>query len=103
MNYKLIRDNIPKIAEQEGKPIKYATVTDPAFVKELLYNKLKEEVTEFFNADLNKLEELADIMTVVGALIEVVGGTQEEFNQLYAEKLEKNGGFKGHTIGLFED
>jgi len=102
--YKLIRDNIPTLAKEAGKPVKYAAVDDPEFVLELLLAKLKEELGEFNEALNSKdtkhtIEELADVMTVVGALAGVID-SKDALNEAYATKLTTNGGFEKHYILL---
>lgn len=109
MSYKLIRDNIPALYKaSEGKSLKYATVEDPTFFEELILNKLKEELAEFGEAmeTRNKdkvLEELADIMTVVSSLPVLVNATKEDLMEVYQAKMESNGGFDKHLIGLFDE
>lgn len=107
MSYKLIRDNIPALAKEAKTPIKYATVEDPDFLLQLVVDKFKEEVKEVFAA-LNEndpkqiIEELADVMTVVGALAGIVD-SKDTLNQVYGDKLVKNGGFDKHYILLEDD
>ena len=63
---KLVRNNIPVIIEKSGKKCTYR-VADPNEVKELLINKLHEEVEELKNANNIEevLEEVADITSVL--------------------------------------
>ena len=97
--FKLIRDNIPEMMREEGKPLDFAAAQNDEFFKNLLRGKLIEEVQEYLNSG-DSLEELVDIKTVLDSLI---GDRKDHFDQMYAEKLEQHGGFEKRYIGFFPD
>ena len=63
---KLVRDNILKIIESNGKKATHKILCEKDYSKEL-NNKLFEEICEFM--ETNEPEELADIMEVIYAII----------------------------------
>lgn len=87
---KLIRDKIPEVIANNGQTAKITTLSDEEYVK-ALETKLQEEVAEYLK-DKNT-DELADIMEVVLALNETLGGTHESLEALRHEKAEKRGAF----------
>jgi predicted house-cleaning noncanonical NTP pyrophosphatase (MazG superfamily) len=97
--FKLIRDNIPTLMQNEGMHINYATAQDEEFFYTLLRAKLIEEVNEYL-ASNNSLEELADVKLVIEYL---VGEREAEFQKLYDQKLAEMGGFEKRYIGFFAD
>lgn len=103
---KLIRDNIPKqIAARKGQ-FTICTVSGGTLI-DFLCQKLREETTELedaFNLDNDKdreiqvLEELADLATVVAALAKKLGFSEDDLQEAIAHKKEKNGGFDTGTV-----
>lgn len=92
---KLIRDKIPEIIEEAGKDYELDTVEEEDY-KQALEKKLQEEVDEY--KEENSLEELADIMEVIDALIDCHGITWKELEDLRKQKKQERGGFEQ---GLF--
>jgi predicted house-cleaning noncanonical NTP pyrophosphatase (MazG superfamily) len=97
--FKLIRDNIPEAMAEKGMQLNYASAQNDEFFKALLRGKLVEEVNEYL-ASKDNLEELVDIKTVIDYLI---ADRQEEFKQIYEQKLKLRGGFDKKYIGFFPD
>lgn len=97
--FKLVRDNIPEIMAEQGMQLNYAAAQNDEFFKALLRGKLVEEVNEYL-ASRDNLEELVDVKTVIDYLI---ADRQEEFNQIYEQKLKLRGGFDKKYIGFFPD
>lgn len=97
--FKLIRDNIPTLMQNEGMHINYAAAQDNEFFYTLLRAKLIEEVNEYLSSN-NSLEELADVKLVIEYL---VGEREAEFQKLYDQKLTEMGGFEKKYIGFFAD
>ena len=62
---KLVRDNIPEIIQQNGKKCKFR-IADYAEYKQMLLDKLNEEVQEFLANP--SVEELADVQEIVDAI-----------------------------------
>lgn len=89
--HKLVRDFIPNIIEADGKTCIYETLSDEDYIY-LLDQKLNEELTEY--QDSKSLEELADILEVIQAIVKARGWTLEELERIRANKAAKRGGFK---------
>lgn len=93
---KLVRDKIPQIIEDRGTtPITY--IADDEEYWERLKAKLQEEVDEVLE-DTNVIEELADVLEVVNAILAFKGVTFEELEQIRLKKNEERGGFKNKII-----
>lgn len=99
--FKLIRDKIPELAKKEKQVINYATAENNELYVALLRNKFAEEASEFLNT--GDVTELADILTVLKALVKAAGISEEDFDKVYQEKLKTNGGFEKRYIGFFPD
>lgn len=69
---KLVRDRIPEIMKNKGKTPNYRTMDKTEYRREL-YRKLGEEFREYRKANdqLEKIEEMADILTVLKAITEL--------------------------------
>ena len=89
--HKLVRDRIPEIIESDGKVCDWEILSDADYLR-LLEEKLNEELGEY---QLSKsLEELADLLEVMQAVLKARGWTWEELEQVRAEKAAKRGGFE---------
>lgn len=88
---KLIRDNNVKLMEDKGCKVSYETLDDKRYGEEL-DKKLKEEVNEYL-ADYN-IEEMADVMEVIYAILDFRGITMEEVENVRMKKRERKGAFK---------
>lgn len=88
--YKLVRDKIPEIIEASGKTCAYDVLDDTAYLK-MLDAKLSEELNEYQNS--KSIEELADLLEVMGAVVKARGYTWEELTQIRKAKREKRGAF----------
>ncbi len=87
---KLIRDKIPEIIKSTGK--KYKTeVLDDVQYKQALDKKLKEELDEYLTDDT--VEELADLVEVIYAVLEYKGVTLEAFENIRLDKQKSRGAF----------
>jgi len=87
---KLIRDRIPEIIESKGKKAVIEVLDDDSF-KKYLDNKLGEELKEYL--DSGNIEELADMVEVIYALIESKGISIEDFERTRIKKAYERGGF----------
>ena len=87
---KLVRDNIPQIILNSGEKPIYYTLSEEEYKKEL-DKKLQEEVTEYLNDD--NVEEIADIVEVIQAILKQKQVSLEEFEKIRATKRAKRGGF----------
>ena len=89
--HKLVRDRIPEIIETDGKKCVCETLSDEDYIS-LLDQKLNEELAEY--QESKSLEELADLLEVVQAVVKARGWTLEELEQVRADKASKRGGFE---------
>ena len=89
--HKLVRDRIPEIIEADGKLCVCETLTDEDYIH-LLDQKLNEELAEY--QESKSLEELADLLEVVQAVVKARGWTMEDLEQARADKASKRGGFE---------
>lgn len=89
--HKLVRDRIPKIIEASGKTCVYETLSDEDYLR-LLDEKLNEELAEY--QESKSLEELADLLEVMWAVVKARSWTIEQLEQVRAEKAAKRGGFE---------
>lgn len=90
-NYnKLVRDNIIDIMKSKGLNPKYKTLNDKQYLNEL-NKKLVEETNEYlFDGEV---EELADVMEVIYAILKFKKIKLSEFNKLRNDKAKKRGKF----------
>ena len=89
--HKLVRDRIPEIIEADGKTCICETLSDEDYIS-LLDQKLNEELAEY--QESKSLEELADLLEVMQAVVRARGWTLEELEQVRADKAAKRGGFE---------
>ena len=89
--HKLVRDRIPEIIEADGKTCVSATLSNEDYIA-LLDQKLNEELAEY--QESKSLEELADLLEVMQAVVKARGWTLEELEQVRADKADKRGGFE---------
>ena len=88
---KLVRDRIPEIIEADGKTCICETLSDEAYLQ-MLDAKLDEELVEY--QESKSLEELADLLEVMQAVVRARGWTLEQLEQDRADKAAKRGGFE---------
>lgn len=88
---KLVRDCIPKIIEADGKTCFTEILSDGQYL-EMLDAKLNEELAEY--QERKSLEELADLLEVMRAVVKARGWTLEELERARADKATKRGSFE---------
>ena len=88
---KLVRDRIPEMIEADGKTCVCETLSDEDYIA-FLDQKLNEELAEY--QESKSLEELADLLEVMQAVVKARGWTLEELEQVRADKATKRGGFE---------
>mgnify|MGYP000000862771 FL=1 len=88
--HKLVRDYIPEIIEADGKICVCEALSAEDYIS-LLDQKLNEELAEY--QESKSLEELADLLEVMQAVVKARGWTLEELERVRAEKAAKRGGF----------
>lgn len=88
---KLVRDKIPKeINSMEGRKAKFRIMDDNEYIKEL-NRKLLEESNEF--VEENDIEELADVMEVIEAIMKSKNINWEDVKKIQAKKKNKKESF----------
>jgi len=88
---KLIRDKIPQIIEQSGKQAIIEEVSGQDYI-ELLNAKLGEELQEYLDSE--NVEELADLVEVVYAILDDKKISLQEFELIRKQKVQERGAFK---------
>jgi predicted house-cleaning noncanonical NTP pyrophosphatase (MazG superfamily) len=88
---KLVRDRIPEIIEKEGKHCVYSVLSREDYLS-LLDLKLNEELAEY--QESKSMEELADLLEVMRAVVLARGSSMEEVERIRIRKAEKRGGFE---------
>ena len=92
---KLVRDKIPEIIEKSGKTCTVETLTDENYIA-MLDAKLTEELEEY--QESKSLEELADLLEVMGAVVKARGYSWDELTEVRKKKLEERGGFEKRIL-----
>ena len=87
---KLVRDKIPQIIATSGKKCTTEVLTEDVYLQKL-DEKLNEELSEY--QESKSLEELADLLEVLDAVLKARGFTWEELERLRRRKREKRGAF----------
>ena len=88
---KLIRDKIPEIIEQSGKKCIIEVMDNDTYI-EYLDQKLNEELAEYQQD--KSIEELADLLEVMYAVVAARGYSVAELERIRLEKAEKRGAFE---------
>ena len=89
--HKLVRDRIPELIEADGKTCVCETLSDEDYIT-LLDQKLNEELAEY--QESKSLEELADLLEVMQAVVKARGWTMEELETVRKKKAAERGGFE---------
>ena len=95
---KLVRDRIPEMIEASGKACTVEVLPEDAYIQ-ALDAKLNEELAEYQQS--KSLEELADLLEVMDAVVKVRGCTWDELTRVREEKRAQRGGFD-HRLFLKE-
>lgn len=88
--HKLVRDRIPEIIEADGKICMTEILSDEDYLR-FLDAKLNEELAEY--QESKSLEELADLLEVMQAVVKARGWTWDQLEQVRQDKAKKRGGF----------
>ena len=88
---KLVRDKIPEIIENSGKCAVIRTLSRDEYL-EMLDRKLTEELNEYLSD--KSMEEIADLLEVIHAVVKARGSSMEEVEKIRLQKKEKRGGFE---------
>lgn len=92
---KLVRDRIPEIIKANGKTCLCEVLSEEDYVY-FLDQKLNEELAEYQKS--KSLEELADLLEVMQAVVKARGWTLKELEQVREEKAAKRGGFEKRLL-----
>ncbi len=87
---KLVRDGIPEIIKAQGKNCVCKTLEPESYLN-ALDEKLNEELLEYQQD--KSMEELADLLEVIQAVIIARGSTCEQVEAIRLAKREQRGGF----------
>jgi len=87
---KLVRDRIPEIIEASGKNCVTEVLPNDAYIR-ALDAKLNEELAEYQQS--KSLEELADLLEVMGAVVKARGYTWDDLTRVRKEKRAQRGAF----------
>lgn len=92
---KLVRDLIPNVITKTGKNFSTRILPEDEYIVELK-KKLTEELQEYNEAktDEEAVEELADILELLHAAVNIHGSSVEELEDVRKAKAEKRGGFE---------
>ena len=88
---KLVRDRIPEIIEASGKYCVTEVLPQDAYLR-ALDAKLNEELAEYQQS--KSLEELADLLEVMGAVVKARGYAWDELTRVRKEKRAQRGAFE---------
>jgi predicted house-cleaning noncanonical NTP pyrophosphatase (MazG superfamily) len=92
---KLVRDKVPEIMAASGKSPRTHIAGEDEY-KQKLEKKLQEEVKEYL--ENGELKELADLVEVVYAILDMKKVKKDSFEKLRTEKLKARGGFEKRII-----
>ena len=92
---KLVRDRIPEIIEGSGKTCTTRILPQEEYLQKL-DEKLCEELGEY--QESKSLEELADLLEVMEAVVKARGYTLEQLYAIRDEKKAKRGGFDDRIL-----
>ncbi len=87
---KLVRDRIPEIIDASGKTCTVEVLPNDAYI-EALDAKLNEELAEYQQS--KSLEELADLLEVMGAVVKARGYTWDDLTRVRKGKRAQRGAF----------
>ena len=93
--HKLVRDRIPEIIENQGKTCVTEVLSQAEYL-EMLDLKLNEELAEY--QESKSLEELADLLEVMEAVVKARGYTWQQLTEIRDEKRQKRGGFENRIL-----
>ena len=93
--HKLVRDKIPEIIEGQGKTCVSQILSREEYLR-MLDEKLGEELAEY--RESGELEELADLLEVMEAVVKARGYTWEQLTAVRDEKRQKRGGFEKRIL-----
>lgn len=91
----LVRDRIPELIRERGRTPETHVADDAEFVH-LLGEKLVEEAEEY--EESGDVEDLADVLAVVGVVCGAKGIDRDELERVGRERTEELGAFDERTV-----
>jgi|SRR3989344_4203612 len=92
---KLVRDKIPDYIKSKGGNVIFHIANDKEYWLKLK-EKLHEEVSEFLKAE--SIEEMADILEVIDAIINYKSFSRKELENIKNKKAKERGKFQDKII-----
>lgn len=92
---KLVRDNIPQIIQRDNKKA-IIEILDDAEYQNALNKKLQEELNEYLQSE--DIEELADLVEVIFAILEFKQCSIDAFIKTKTIKLNEKGAFRNRIF-----
>ena len=91
---KLVRDLIPEVLSKQGIEC-HTRILSEQEIRPALTDKLEEEVSEYLRSQtpIERLEELADVLEVITALLKLEGHSFQDLEQVREKKFRYRGGF----------
>lgn len=93
--HKLVRDRIPEIIADSGRKCRFTVLSESEYAIEL-DKKLNEEVAEY--QESKSLEEIADVLEVIHAILNARGIPMETVEQIRTAKFQNRGGFSSRIM-----
>lgn len=97
---KLVRDRIPEIISSRGQVCSTRTLTDEEYLQ-ALSRKLDEELAEYHES--GDMEELADLLEVVYAIVAAKGQSIQALHEIMDKKAAERGRFEEKILLLSVD
>lgn len=88
---KLVRDRVPEILQRQGLHPLTRHLDEKEYMH-ALHEKLKEEMREYMAG--RNMEELADVVEVIDAILQARGLSMEMLDNLRKMKAQSNGAFR---------
>ncbi|MBX4200644.1 nucleoside triphosphate pyrophosphohydrolase [Candidatus Parcubacteria bacterium] len=92
---KLVRDNIPDYIKGKGEAVIFHIATEQEYWQKLK-EKIGEEAVEFSKNE--SIDELADILEIIDAIIDYKQFDRQEIEKVKVQKAEKKGKFSKRII-----
>lgn len=99
---RLVRDNIPKIYENEGKVCVTERLEMEEYAErliEVLDGKMQDFKSAFeMQDDENAVNEIAEVVEVLYAVLNLIGVEKESFEKIRLAKCQKFGGYDNRVL-----